>query len=423
MTFGIEQVDALEVIVKVAERCNINCTYCYMFNKGNDDYLRRPAYISPETVNHIVDFLVEGVDRLQVKQVSIVFHGGEPLMMKKERFRSMCARIRDTLDPRLALHLSLQTNAMLIDDDWIDIFSQFKIDVGVSLDGPQITHDRFRVDHKGNGTHDRVLRGIEKLQRAYNAKLIRRPGAICVIDPTTSAREIFEHLVGKLGFVDVSFNLPMETVDTASSDLGELCATYLVDLLAAWESDNNPRVRVRIFDQMLRFFSGDTHYQDMLVNCLSKHLMVVIAADGELSEHDDFKVINFGQATGNVRATSLYEFANSELREYLNEVGQSIPAGCAECDWRHYCRAGVTHGLTVSRYSKEAGFNNKSSMCAGFAALFEEGARFLLRNGLPIETLESSLRLGETGFSTDSWVRPVPENLILRPNVPAGNAV
>ena len=380
----VEQADSLEIILKITERCNINCTYCYMFNRGNDDYLDRPAVISTQ-------WITEGVARLKASRVSIILHGGEPMMLKKRKFREMCEALRSSLDGVASLQLGMQTNAILVDDEWIDLISEFDIALGVSLDGPPEVNDQYRIDKKGRGTHHATLAGLARLQDAYNAGRICKPGIICVINPNHSAQAAYRHIVDELQITSVSFNLPMETHDTLPEGDAERFQTYLLDLFEEWTADDNPKIHVRIFDQMFRFFAGDDRYRESRHDYLTDHVMVVIASDGTLSEHDDFKVINFAQRGGNIRDTTLYEFANSSMRRYLGLVNESVPTDCQACDWRAYCRAGVSHGLTVTRFSEANGFDNRSALCGAFAALFDRGARYLLKNGLPIERLRSSL--------------------------------
>jgi len=399
--------DEIEIIIKITERCNINCTYCYMFNRGNDDYLNRPVFISNETIEDIIVFLVQGIADLSVKKVNVVLHGGEPLMMPKKRFSAMSARLRSVLEPLATLNIGLQTNAMLIDEEWIAIFEKQRINIGVSIDGPAVVNDAYRVDKAGRGTHASTVAGIRKLQDAYNAGRITRAGAIAVIDPSSSAKAVYRHIVDELGFTHMSFNLPMETRDTAAPALEEELPGYLSELFDEWVKDDNPKIRVRMFDQMLRYFAGDAVLRKRLPNFAIHHVMAVISADGDLSEHDDFKVINFAQRCGNVRDTTLLEFANAPLREYLHHIAHALPDACQSCDWRNYCRAGVTHGLTVSRYSRANGFNNRSSLCAGFSALFEAGASMLVKNGLSVDKLEDSLGLGHSD-EVPSRVRPAP---------------
>ncbi len=120
----------LEVIIKITERCNINCTYCYMFNLGNNDYEEHDAVIRSDTIDSLVAFLDRGLTELATEHLIIVFHGGEPLLMKKHKFADLCNRLQATLAAKVkTFQLYVQTNAMLIDDDWIAIFEKFRVHI------------------------------------------------------------------------------------------------------------------------------------------------------------------------------------------------------------------------------------------------------------------------------------------------------
>lgn len=59
----------------------------------------------------------------------------------------------------------MQTNGTLINNDWVDIFEEYKIGVGISIDGPKEFHDVYRVDHEGKGTYDKINKSMELLKR------------------------------------------------------------------------------------------------------------------------------------------------------------------------------------------------------------------------------------------------------------------
>jgi uncharacterized protein len=181
----------LEVILKIAERCNIACTYCYFFDSRNTDFERRPPLISVETIDHVVAYLLDAARKHELQVIQIDLHGGEPLLMKRDRFDDMCGRLTRALHQVVDLRISLQTNGMLLDDLWIDLLVKHGIFVGVSLDGPREVHDVHRVDHDGRGTYDRVVSGLKRLQ----ARLPDRLGVIAVLSPHVDGAVLYQHLV------------------------------------------------------------------------------------------------------------------------------------------------------------------------------------------------------------------------------------
>ena len=102
------------VLVKLASRCNLDCDYCYVYRMGDDAWRLQPKLMSERTV----EALGENLARLVVAQgrpLSLVFHGGEPLLVGASRFDAICAKLREQLPPTVGLHV--QTNGLLLNDD------------------------------------------------------------------------------------------------------------------------------------------------------------------------------------------------------------------------------------------------------------------------------------------------------------------
>ncbi|CND31826.1 galns arylsulfatase regulator (Fe-S oxidoreductase) [Yersinia enterocolitica] len=157
----------LEIILKISERCNINCDYCYVFNKGNSAADDSPARLSNKNIHHLVCFLQRACQEYKIGTVQIDFHGGEPLLMKKENFTNMCIQLTSGNYCGSNIRLALQTNATLIDNEWIAIFDKYSVNVSISIDGPKHINDRHRLDTKGRSTYEATVRGLRILQHAY----------------------------------------------------------------------------------------------------------------------------------------------------------------------------------------------------------------------------------------------------------------
>lgn len=224
------QVEHIEAVIKVTERCNINCDYCYVYHKGNDDFMARPALMKFSEFDKIINFLVQGASDMGAKRMSVIFHGGEPLLLKKVVFSKFCAQLRERIPSTISLNLGLQTNAILIDEEWIGLFRQHHVFVSVSLDGPAEIHDRHRRDHRDRGTHAGVVKGLKLLQEAADDEVLPHPGVICVIDPETDARKIYRYFVDDLGFRSLSFHLPMDTHETGGWINMRALTGYLLEL-------------------------------------------------------------------------------------------------------------------------------------------------------------------------------------------------
>lgn len=149
------------VLIKVASRCNINCSYCYVYNMGDDNWARQSKLMLPETVAAICAALAALIQH-QPAPFSVVLHGGEPLLLGSRRLDELLGQLRAVLPTTYPI--SLQTNGILLSEQLLDCCAAHHVSVAVSLDGPAAVHDRFRLTHRGGGTFAQVMAGIACLK-------------------------------------------------------------------------------------------------------------------------------------------------------------------------------------------------------------------------------------------------------------------
>ncbi|TRC96164.1 GRRM system radical SAM/SPASM domain protein [Mesorhizobium sp. WSM4303] len=137
--------------------CNIDCDYCYLPNRT--DRTTMPVETAREAARFIFDASLNAPD------FTVVWHAGEPLVVQPQWYRLAMAAMQEVAPQGLGLPHAIQTNGMLIDEEWCDFFLETGMRVGVSLDGPARLHNARRKTRSGQGTHGRVMRGIEQLQR------------------------------------------------------------------------------------------------------------------------------------------------------------------------------------------------------------------------------------------------------------------
>src|SRR5256885_2058049 len=135
---------ASTVILKLTECCNIVCTYCYVFEFDKEISGQRPFFFRREILDCTLDRLAEHFVASGRCGVFISLHGGEPLLLGKSRFRDYVQTIRKRLE-MFDVVMGTQTNGLLIDDEWLDLFSEEDVHFSVSLDGPLSTYDKYRL--------------------------------------------------------------------------------------------------------------------------------------------------------------------------------------------------------------------------------------------------------------------------------------
>jgi len=152
-----------QVVLKVVERCNITCSYCYYFNMGIGAPLHWPPIISPERVRGVGRFLHEGCIDLDIEQVHVAFHGGEPMLMKPRMFDTACSELAAALNGVAALGFGMQANGTIHSQAWLDTLHRHQVQMGVSIDGDRVAHDRFRLSHRKASTFEVTARTLQTL--------------------------------------------------------------------------------------------------------------------------------------------------------------------------------------------------------------------------------------------------------------------
>lgn len=249
-----KSIKQLHVILKTAERCNLACSYCYFFFGGDESYLQHSPVMKPKVIQDVSEFLCKGVKDLNTSSVNIYFHGGEPLLLKKPDFDNMCSLLREKLST-IDLYLSIQTNGVLLDDDWINLFIKHKVAVGISVDGNKEIHDKFRVDHKGRGSYEKTKNGIALLKRANTIKEQIPFGALSVINTEASGEEVYHHLTHELGFDHIDFLIPDNHYETMPNNIKEV-GEFLCSAFRTWAEDSNKNIRVRLFTSIIHRLLG-----------------------------------------------------------------------------------------------------------------------------------------------------------------------
>ena len=106
------------------------------------------------------------IESQQSSHVTIAWQGGEPTLMGLDFFRRASMLMRKYLRRGATLEQTIQTNAVLIDDEWCEFLRENAFLVGLSMDGPQALHDAYRVDKSGAPTFFQVMRAVRLMQKA-----------------------------------------------------------------------------------------------------------------------------------------------------------------------------------------------------------------------------------------------------------------
>ncbi len=329
------------LILQPTPFCNINCDYCYLPNRNSK------ARMKVATVQRAAERLRD--DGLIGPGLTVVWHAGEPLTVSPAFYEEAIAAIRESVPSSCAVSHSIQTNAILVDDEWCNLFRRHSIRVGVSVDGPAELHDAHRRTRTRRGTHAKALRGMAKL-REHGIDF----HAIAVVTAATFARaDAFFDFFAEQGVTDVGCNYDeAEGLHQRSSLVGHETehATFLARMLERSIADGRLRVRElamarRLIEEPLpRYRWNNLEWPDNAQTL--PFALIAVAHSGDFStfspellgqpsaEHGDFIL-------GNVHFKGYFDSARDVRFERLwSAIELGVRECASSCAYYGFCGGG-----------------------------------------------------------------------------------
>jgi uncharacterized protein len=346
-----------EYVVKVTSRCDLACDHCYVYDDPQQAWLRQPKRIAQGTVRLVATRIAEHAALHGLLRVSVILHGGEPLLLGAPGLLPIIDTLRSTIEPVADLDVRLQSNGILLTPVLCQGLVERSVSVGVSLDGDRLANDRHRRYVNGRSSHSRVLRGIALLRMpefrsAYG-------GILCTIDVDNDPVRVYEALLEEEP-PRIDFLLPHSTWDKPPPGRGY--AEWLLRIYDRWQADGRP-VSIRLFESVHSLEHGGRSETESLG--VGKPTVAVVETDGTWELPDSLKTVS-GDApqTGlDLRRHSADDYAHhvDALRHGIHET----PTTCTGCPIVATCGG----GLYAHRFGRGNGFDNPSVYCADLARL------------------------------------------------------
>lgn len=357
------------MIKAVGPLCNLNCHYCYYLDKYR---LFRENHILPMDLleNVVKDYMKTNA----AEEVVFNWHGGEPLMAGLDYYKEVM-RLQKKYQGDKKIFNTLQTNAILIDDDFASFFKDNGFLLGVSVDGPQDIHDAYRKGKNGEPTFNKVIKGIELL-RSHGVEF----NTMTTVNKASEGRgsEVYMFLkqmgsrymqfMPVVEYVDSSNHVvPPDTHDsylTSWSVDGLAYGEFMCDVFDCWVRNDVGSYFVNLFDSTLANWCG------METGCCAYSdtcgLNAVVEHNGDVYPCDHFVYPEY--KLGNVSEMSVYEMVSSDKMTRFGIYKRNmLPKKCLGCDFLFAC-----HGeCPKHRFDKTAtGETNLNYLCDGYRLFY-----------------------------------------------------
>lgn len=356
--------------------CNLDCEYCYYLEK-EVLYPRQKRWQMQTEV--LESYIKQNFEAQQVPLVSFAWQGGEPTLLGVDFFRRV-VELQHKYANGKAFTNGLQTNGTLLNEEWCRFFAENEFLIGVSIDGPEDFHDRYRVDKKRKPTYRRVMQGINLLRKhkvdfntltvvnRYNAEY---PEKIYRFLKDIGSRHMqFIPVVERTSETDdvLDFSSPDDLSNQQVTDWSvqaEQYGRFLCDIFDVWVKKDVGRFYIQIFEVALQSWLGME--QGLCVFRETCGGALVLEHNGDLYSCDHYVYPEY--RLGNVTIDSLRSLVFSEEQKNFGQAKEKkLPQYCLDCDVRFACNGECPKHRFINTPQGEPGLNY---LCAGYKMFFQ----------------------------------------------------
>lgn len=372
------------IMVKPAgPRCNLGCRYCF--------YLEKEALFPGDSSGRMSLELLERftqqyIESQHAPEITFAWQGGEPTLLGVEFFRKAVEFQRRYAQGKRILN-AFQTNGVLLDDPWGAFLAEHDFLVGLSIDGPQAIHDRYRLDKGGTGTFSRVLRGMEMLKKhgvEFNTlTCVQRHNARQPLEVYRFLREVGS---GFMQFIPVVERQAAPDADgltlTVPGGLAEAQVTewsvrpddygrFLCAIFDEWVRKDVGGVFVQLFDISLEAWMGME--PSLCIFHPTCGEAMALEHDGSLYSCDHYVYPEF--RLGNLNDAPLASLVDSDFQREFGEAKRStLPRCCRACPLHFVCHGDCPKHRFLTSLDGEPGL---SYLCDGYKSFFRHADPYM----------------------------------------------
>jgi uncharacterized protein len=365
--------------------CNLDCKYCFFLSKDRL-YAGKALRMADDVLEAYVSQLLAAQPH---SEVNIAWQGGEPTLMGLDFFKRSIDLVAKYRRPGQTILHTIQTNGVLLNDEWARFFKAHNFLVGLSVDGPKAMHDAYRVAKGGRGTFDQVMRAWNCLAR-HNVDV----NILCTVHAANGDhgldvyRFFRDRMQAKhLQFIPIVERATDETI--AQANLGwsnrpdggrplyvqqgslvtdrsvrpEQYGRFLIEIFDEWIKRDVGRVFVQSFDAALANWIGNPSACIFSPTCGNA---LAIEHNGDLYACDHYVEPDY--LLGNIRETSMVDLvATPKQRRFGRDKFDTLPEFCRKCEVLFACYGECPRNRFIESPDGEPGLNY---LCAGYRTFF-----------------------------------------------------
>lgn len=347
-----------QFILKIHSRCNLSCSYCYVYEMADQAWREMPRRMSLAVATKTVQRIAEHAARHGLESVDVILHGGEPLLAGTEWLAGLVVSLHRQVPAHVKV--SVQTNGTLLSRPVLESLKSSGISIGVSLDGDAEATGRHRRYANGRNSFDAIADGLRLLQLPEFRDFYS--GLLCTIDTRNNPVDTYEAL---LTFSPPVIDLLLPHANWTAPPPGGGYADWLISVFDRWYSAPRQETQIRLFRELIQLVLGQPGEVEGLG--LLPSTLIVVDTDGSIKELDSLSSAYSGAAdTGLHVFSGSFDDALDHPTTVARQIGRAaMSAQCLDCPVLKICGG----GLYPHRYRHGTGFRNPSVYCADLLRL------------------------------------------------------
>lgn len=365
--------------------CNLDCKYCFFLSKDS---------LYPNERTRMSDVVLERYIQQRLAQhgepeINIAWQGGEPTIMGLDFFKHSIELVAKYRKPEQKVLHTIQTNGLLIDDEWCAFLKEHNFLVGLSIDGPKDMHDAYRVDKRGGGSFHLVIRAWELLQRhGVDCNILCTVHAANADKPLEVYRFFRDDLqAGFIQFIPIVERATEELLPVANKGWGERpggdrplylqrgslvtdrsvgaeqFGRFLCAIFDEWIKRDVGKVFVQTFDVALGSWLGQHNLCIFSPTCGNA---LALEHNGDMYSCDHY--VEPDHLLGNIKNTHMLELvASKKQRKFGRHKFDSLPKYCQDCEVLFACYGECPRNRFITTPDGEPGLNY---LCGGYKEFF-----------------------------------------------------
>lgn len=349
---GYDAVPFRQFILKVHSRCNLSCSYCYVYEMADQAWRTLPTRMSLAVLGKAVKRIAEHAEKHGLKSVDVILHGGEPLLAGAEWLARVVGMLRSSVPAQV--NVALQTNGTLLDRPMLTTLKSLGVRIGVSLDGDAEATGRHRSYANGRNSFDAVASGLDLLQSPEFRDCYG--GILCTVDVENDPVGTYEAL---LKFAPPALDLLLPHANHSSGPPGNGYANWLISVFERWYNAPGQETRIRLFSELIQLILGLPGEVEGLG--LLPSTLIVVDTDGSIKQLDSLSSAYPGAAdTGLDVMSDSFDDALDHPTTVARQIGaDALAPRCQTCPVMDICGG----GLYPHRFLDGEGFRHPSVYC------------------------------------------------------------